>query len=887
MGALLGGLIAAGIVLLLPDKSESPSGERWLQIARGFLGLLAAGGVLLGLAHWHQALRPCSASWSRRPSLRGKLLKLTVLLGATLGLSFGFHDIAFSHDHAVHCFKAFHFWNEMLGRARLMGWTHFLAFGFPSGELTPFGPELWVALFRAATFGLLSWPRTYALAFAGVVVFAVDALYLFGKRFFGRTVAIIAVIVWVLDPGGWYQGGWFWFEWLGVWPVTLAMSFTLLALVDLADLLSTDAAQPCHRPLLKAAFWMSASLVTHQLSIIVYGIALPCMLLAQWLRDVRLARAQVLRFVAAIGLGFGLAAFYLVPMFARSGLTQDLGVRGFSLADLAHRLVDMGLFENGWSPIVALGLLGGALALRGRTPSGLFFVASTATFVLLSSDILVSVFHAERWMKSILKIECQRMLLVAKLFWYPLAAYAAVTCFHRTAKRATDSPLRRLIVLVLLAALGSPLAVPALLHLYETRVKKTIEHRGATPLAQDLLSFSRWSRRERQASNEPYRIAYSLIERHDHIVAIAPVFDDTFAYKVGYTPAQQFRSFPMSEEPELLEALGVKYLVADHDYPAPVFIHERSFGQLRVYRFTRYRAYHPFTLIGAGQAELVRLEPETIHLRLRGTGPGTRLKLHVAGYPRWRATLDGREVAIAPATVHGMEYPILMEVPAAGGDLVFRYVRRTLDWYGLSVTLASLLIVGLVALGRHRALGRLDWRQATPPVAAKLLRVSVWGAGAALVVAGILVAVRRPPSPEPVLDRLAPSDELTLAGVRCEARGPGRWRCGGHTLGEEVVSGAYGSHLCWSTPSSGPLVITARKQLGRHLVESYDPSPGRAGRIRILVDGELLGETLTRDAEHGLVFLQADTRARAGSWAELRFELEGAPLHCFDLRILR
>jgi hypothetical protein len=895
--ATVGVLVAGGLGLLLLGKGDSASGEQLPQIGAAFLLLVAIGGVVECLAHWRAAIMAVASHWPRRWRLSGTgwIFKLVALLGSVLLLSFWFQDIAFSHDHAEHFSKAFHFWHEMLGRGRLKGWSHFLAFGYPSGEMTPFGPELWVALFRAATFGLLSWTRTYALAFAGVVVFAVAAVYLFGQRFFGRSVAVIAAIVWMLDPGGWYQGGWFWLEWLGVWPVTLAMSFTLLALINLADLLASDSGQSYRWGILRAGLWMLASLVTHQLPIVVYGIALPCLLIAEWLKNKELSYAQAVRLAAAVGLGLGLAAFYLVPMFVRNGLTQDLGVRGFTLVDLAHRLVEMRLFENGWSPIVVLGLLGGVLAIRRRPSSGWFFVLCAAVFVLLSSDILVSVFHAERLWESIVKIECQRMLLVAKLFWFPLAAYAVVSLFRGESaetKPAARSPLRRLSAIALMATLGAPLVTPVAVHVYRTQVKKDIEHRGATSLAQDFQKFFEWSHRERQTNDEPYRIAYSLLDKHDHIVSISPVFNETFFYKVGYTSAQQFRSFPMSDEPDLLEALAVKYMVADHDYTDGAFVLEQTMGQLRVYRFSRYRARHPFTLTGSGQAELVKLEPERIHLRLQGTSPDTRLKLHVAGFPRWEAKLNGRAVPIAPATVYGMEYPILMEVPVADGDLVFRYVRRTPEWLGLSITLATLLVLVFVGTGRVKLIRSRAWFSAAHSFAMKVARVLPWGAGCAVVCSGLFI-IWRVFSPVPrsssdhLLESLAPTDEVSLAGARCERRGPIRWQCGPHEVRVDVVGGAYGSHVCLTAPAAGPLVIAARKQLGSFLEATYDPSANMPGRIRVAVDGSMLGDTATRGDEHGLSFLQIDTRLRAGMPANLRVELEGAPLHCFDLRIVR
>ena len=103
----------------------------------------------------------------------------------------------------------------------------------------------------------------------------------------------------------------------------------------------------------------------------------------------------------------------------------------------------------------------------------------------------------------------------------------------------------------------------------------------------------------------------------------------------------------------------------------------------------------------------------------------------------------------------------------------------------------------------------------------------------------------------------------------------------------DIVGGSYGSHICLTTPAAGPLVFSANTQIGRFLDATYDARPGASGSIRVLVDSKTVGETATRANDQGLQFVQADTRSRAGSNAQLRVELEGAPLHCFDLRIVR
>ncbi|HET6149569.1 MAG TPA: hypothetical protein VFH68_18675 [Polyangia bacterium] len=156
--------------------------------------------------------------------------------------------------------------------------------------------------------------------------------------------------------------------------------------------------------------------------------------------------------------------------------------------------MEMRVFDAGWAPIAVLGFLGCVRAIRARTTVGLFFVLATAVFVLLSSDILVSVFHAERLMPGILKIECQRMLLIAKLFWFPLAGEAAVGALRAITPVTGDattggpptSPARKVVGVLVVAALGAPVARPIALHIFNTQVDHGVEHRAATPLAHDL-----------------------------------------------------------------------------------------------------------------------------------------------------------------------------------------------------------------------------------------------------------------------------------------------------------------------------------------------------------------------------------------------------------------
>ena len=446
------------------------------------------------------------------------------------------------------------------------------------------------------------------------------------------------------------------------------------------------------------------------------------------------------------------------------------------------------------------------------------------------------------------------MLLVAKLFWFPLAGHAVATIARRTrisADGVQRSTLPIVGCLLLVAAIGAPLLRPVTIHIFNTQIAKPFQHQGEDPIWRDLQAFFDWSRAAKRSTADFYRIAYKT-HPHHHTFTLSPIFNQTPIYKVGYTSTQIFRSFPMSMEPELLEALSVKYMVADSDIKDPSLVLDRTFGQLRVYRFTRYHPQHPFTLIGGGQAELVRFDPELIQIKLHGTTPDTRLKLHVNSFPRWEATLNGHHLPISPATAYGMEYPFLMEVPAGDGDLVFRYQRRAIDWAGLIVSWLAMIGLGFVVVGRPDWLALRPWyprlvafaqmvRPAIPVIA---------GAGGLLTVGLLAWRLSTPPplSPGSVFDLRASATTLSLAGRACRRRGVGDWRCDGNHVSAKIVSCGFGSHFCMNAPAVGPLVVTLDTKVGRFLEGRYDGGTG-VGSIRVFADDRLIGETPTRGDE--------------------------------------
>lgn len=790
-------------------------------------------------------------------------------------------DTPLSYDHATHLFKAWHFLNEMLLRGRLHGWSHFWAFGTPSDELTPFGSEAWVVLFRFLTLGQLSWLRTYSLSFAGLMLFKSLAAYRFSRSYLGPAAAVGCAWLTMLDPGGQLEGGWEWHTYWGVWPVTLAMSLTLLALTKLEQVLREGHV----RDVFWAGAWVAAALLTHQMALLALAIAVPLLLLDHALRPNGLDLGNAARGVGALAFGGALSAFFLLPFFARSGQAQDLGWLGEGLAVTSQKLLELRTFQNVWIPVHGLGLLGGWLVLRRRVPGGVFLATAAAVLVLLSSGLLLRDLHLERVMPSLIKIEANRFLLVAKLFWFALAGYAMTELLRPLlGVAAPRRGWRSLLGWGLGAGLGLGLLAPSWRLVYDTQIDKKIVGEAERRYWGDLQKVLAWTAELRQSTDEHYRIAYHNW-RGEHLPTIAPVFDQTLMYKIGYTPVQIFDRVPMTDETALLEQLSVKYVISSYPLKLPHLSEERRFGTFRVYRFENYRP-EPFHLLGPGHGELLEFSPDRIRLRLTGTSLESRLVLHVASFPRWEATSGGDVLPIATVPALGAEYPVLMEVPARDGELTFEYVYRRVDWAGLVISWAALPVFLAIAwLSRRR-----PWLDGFVARLQRLSRPIGWAALAALVTLTGSVAAgtrtRRKMLPAAsIFQHLHPGD-MTLGGEPCTETAPLNFKCGDQRVKADVVSGVWGIHLCIAAPDAGELRVRSAITLGSFLAGNYDPVKEGAGNILINLDGQELGNIATRPNYLRYQHIQLDTRERKGERTTLELVLTGTARNCFDLDIV-
>lgn len=817
--------------------------------------------------------------------LRERLLLALALVPAALLAPRIIASIPLSHDHATHVFKAWHFWTELVPSGRLRGWSHFWGFGSPADELVPCGGEVWVGLFRLLTFGQLSWLRTYALAFAGLMLFNAYSAFRFGRHFFGPVAGVLAAWLTLLDPGQMLEGGWEWHTEWGVWPVTLAACLFELALVRLDRVLSTASA----RELASAGALVALALLTHQVTLVAFAVTVPLLCLARRGGPERSREKGLLRVLGALGFGACLSAFFLVPFFTHVGDTLDLGWLHEPLGVVLERLLTGDTFQN-FAPLLHyLGLLGIALGLRGRARGGRFFALAALSCVLLASDVLVRTLHLERVLPNLVKFEVNRLLLVAKLFWFPLVGYALTELAHFAKRLLEGAGLGSLATrAVLVVGFALPLAFPPLTRPLLVNVRRPVTGVAELPDWPDLERLLSFTRDVRRKSSEHYRVAYELW-RGDHLPTLMPVFDQTLLYKAGTTPTQIFKNLPRAPaDPELYAALSVKYVVAAEPRDEPWLRFVQRFGSLFVYEFLRYRP-EPFTLLGPGHAELVEFSPERIVVRLSATGPATRLKLHVASYGRWRASEGGAELPIATVPVYGYVYPLLMEVPVSNGELVFEYVERPADLIGLLLSfLAVPGLLGVLWVAREQ-------RALVVRVADELVRfkapvraVALGLALAALAVVAWRTRTRRALLPPDSLFQELDAKDLRFAGAACEKVASLVFQCGpARVEADAVATEIWGVHLCMHAPRNGKLELRTERTLGSFLAGSYDAVTRQSdGTIRLALDGHELASFATAPPYLQQQFVEFDTRGQRGRKAKVELELDGSAVDCFDFRIL-
>gem|GEM_PF-2171719 len=669
--------------------------------------LLAVGLWLLDLARARGWLR-LGPAWLREALGPGLIVALATVLYGRLLLG----DMPVNHDHPIMLLRAWITGSELLPSGRLSGISQIMFGGYPANTLYPMGTDLLVCAMRWLGLGLVSWETAYAWALYLAVLAYPLGLYALGRRMGGPVAGALAGLLGLIDRGAWFEGGWdFNLSW-GVWSMGLSFSMCLWSLWTFERL-----ARLAGRP----GLWLGAALSTayavicHPMALAILGTGLPVLLVVMLLQGQLGAPGRWLaRVTGALVLAFALTAFWLLPFVAHQAWYEPLASAYRPYTEVVRGLLS-GALLAAMAPALALGgLLGLALGARRGAPTALGWLLWTGLLLFLSSDTFLSSFDVLDRLPSLGQLQLERFMYPCRAALLLGAGLLSALLVERAAPGPSLTPpptpwrvhgLRALAALALAPLLVlAPQAAP----LPWFAPARPLDWASQTPWVADLRAAADHLLRLRRGPEPPRRVAV-LTAKDDHSLMLLPVLTGLPIFKVGFTPENNYRLKFTSREPAVWRAVGVTHALSLGPQPGAELEELGRYGRLVLYRF-RGAPTPRAALTGPGEAAFERDEPERLEVRLKGTGPQSRLTLLAPRYALWSAELDGQPLPIDGARV-GDSPDVFMSLPARDGRLTVRYRNGVAEWLGrglsaLGLAIALLLCAAWLAPGLRARLAR-------------------------------------------------------------------------------------------------------------------------------------------------------------------------------------
>lgn len=813
-----------------------------------------------------------------------------------------------SQDHTIHLARAWHFVSQMLGHVQLSGWSDWWFAGYPAGEDYPPGADWLTATVYLLTLGLLGWEASYAIAFMAMYAFVGIALYYFGKTYFSRLAGFLGGLFFLLDRGQYREGGWNYTVWWGVWPQVLSTGFTFLFLALLNSVITK--ARP--RDFFVAGLALFLALVSHPISVMYLGLALPIYMIAKVLSEnEEKAGVIIARALGAIALGGSMAAFWVLPYMAKGSWMARYGELWKSLPDMSKGLWAGTLFDNVMPPVLILGVFGGAAALQRRRFGGIFLVGFSAVALFVASSTAFEGFGLLKLSPVFGQVQFQRLSIVAKPCLWLLAGYALTLLFGAIKREENEKrfEIKRYILALLLLLVVAPFVKPMLnqygksygKELGRPKTKKKVSY------YREYQDFLKWSAsiREKELKEGFYRIAY-VRPYNDHLFGAAMVYNKTPMYKVGYTPAITFKHKPDVADPKLYKLLNVKYVVTVGALSGN-YERVKRFGAISVYRFNDYTNKR-YTLVGDGQVEVLSFNPgrDDIELKVSGASANSKLILHVSNYPNWKASLNGERLPIQTAELANQK--IFISVPAKNGLIRFHYGMPASNIFGGLLSWIAIAIFILIIVNRYRPERLVKLKTFIIPWRDRAEHYGVMISIVILLLPAVALAFKGKSKSAEQGDRLVDHIDnaqielvRSLKSKKCLKRG-NRYQCSGATWNYVGASsqrvGDALRRCIWAHPVDKGVVrvrfpniqlnhsIDVRHGLTDSAVSSF--GGGASVEMSFYIDDKLIKKDINPNKKgwNGFSHLTNDLRSKK---VELRFDITtrraGGRHYCFDATI--
>ncbi len=610
-------------------------------------------------------------------------------------------DRPVNHDHAVHFFKAWQLRHDFLAHGRLWGWSHKWFAGYPAQYLYPIGADLWVNFVQLLSLGTLSLSQAYGVAYWLFWVLVGYSVYRFATVGYGRWVGLLAGILFMTDTASYRFGGFVYAAEWGVWPQSLSTVWAMLAMARVPKLMRGAR----WRDVGIFAFFLGISLLTHPIQLLHFAIAGPIILMAYWMSDARRNwPVASLRLIAGYVLGIFIGGLWLFPFLSVRDMAASYGEVWSTTFTMGVHLFKLDIFPGSLALVVGLGFLGSVALLWGRKFEHLLTALLVFAFLLSGSVTVLSDFHLLELSKAFQHVQFQRFSVMAKPYWFVAAGYAVVAIFgwaHRRVRERLDehniAPRSRGMLFLSVALpvfILMPFATGFIHEFGKTQVNRNLTEKSEEPDLQARDAVVAWFH-EHYPKPEPFFRVMLKLQYHNHSFADLGTRIPFPLYKTGFTPASNYRYKMETDEPQLLDALNVRYAITPQHLPSSLYKLVKDFGSLRLYEYKRWKK-NPFEVVdGQGDVTLERFDNEEIVLK---AGPGShgRLRLNVSNFPRWHATRDGQPVQISTMSLPGHDKTGFMAVALKPGTYRFVFRRSFVDWLSLVLFIVGML--GTLAL---------------------------------------------------------------------------------------------------------------------------------------------------------------------------------------------